>query len=57
MIPTKLGEWLESNDLAQAFEFEKKKRKFNLDKILNSNLGNLAKMDDFRTESRMFAGN
>ena len=38
VIPTKLGEWLESNDLSQAFELEKKKRKINLDKIVNSNL-------------------
>ena len=38
VIPNELDKWLESNDLSQAFELEKKKRRINLDKIVNSNL-------------------
>ena len=38
VIPTELDEWLESNDLSKVLDLEKKKRKINLDKIVNSNL-------------------
>ena len=38
VLPCNLVEWLEENDLSQAFEVEKEKRKLNLSKVANSRL-------------------